>query len=213
MKYKNRIKNLIISPHLDDEVLGCFGILGPETFIVYCGVDESTITSSWVKKRPSKDERIEEMSKISSKFKFDFKILDYKVNYYVVQDLLTSFEYFINELKPETIFIPNPSYNQDHRSVYEAILIALRPHDVNFFVKKVLIYEQIQDLWNQNYHIFKPLYFIRINVQDKISAYLMYETQIRGFRSPDMIHSLAKLRGAQSNLDFAEAFEVLRWID
>jgi LmbE family N-acetylglucosaminyl deacetylase len=213
MTKRLKFKNLVISPHLDDEVLGCFSILGPETFVLYCGSDESMIVDPWVRKRPSKSDRIIEMNKVARLLKFKYKILDNKVNYYSLNELISSFEFYINEIKPEFVYIPNPSYNQDHRAVYEAMLTALRPHDVNFFVKKVLIYEQIQDLWNQNYHTFSPIYFIPIDVNKKIDNYLLYKSQVRNFRSSDMIESLARLRGAQSNLEYSEAFEILRWID
>ena len=35
----------------------------------------------------------------------------------------------INTFRPDIVFIPNPSYNQDHQAVYDASIIALRPHD------------------------------------------------------------------------------------
>ncbi len=34
---------LIISPHADDEVLGCGGILDHHCFVYYCGLDESLV--------------------------------------------------------------------------------------------------------------------------------------------------------------------------
>jgi len=208
-----KIKSLVISPHLDDEILGCFSVLDSNTFVLYCGINESMISDEWVKTRPSRELRLQEMKRISNKYGFRFDVLENKVNHYVLQDLISSFENYINTHKPEFVYIPNPSYNQDHRTVYEAMLTALRPHDINHFVNKVLIYEQIQDLWNQNYHTFNPLYFRPINIEDKVLAYKMYESQVREFRSSGMIISLARLRGAQSNLDYSEAFEVLRWIE
>ena len=213
MNSNTRVCSLVISPHLDDEVLGCFSVLVPGTFVLYCGVNESKIRDKWVKKRPSKELRLKEMMEISNKYGFQFNILENKVNFYILQDLISSFEDYINKLRPDSVYIPNPSYNQDHRIVYEAMLTALRPHDVNHFVKKVLIYEQIQDLWNQNYHTFNPTYFKKIDLKDKIYAYQLYKSQVRSFRSIEMISSLAKLRGAQSNTDYSESFEVLRWVD
>ena len=117
----------------------------------------------------------------------------------------------------EKVFIPYPSYNQDHKAVYEASLIALRPHDINFFVKKVLVYEQPHVfLWDHSHSIsssFKPNYFVPIDMERKKSAYLSLESQVRSFRSPEFVEELAKVRGRQANLQFAEAFEVIRWVD
>jgi hypothetical protein len=39
------------------------------------------------------------------------------------------------------------------------------------------------------------------------------KSQVRAFRSADMIRNLAAIRGIQSNVEFAEGFEVLRWIE
>jgi len=206
-------KRLIVSPHIDDEVLGCFSAIDQNTFILYCGCDESAIKFDWVLKRPEQNQRIEELNKLQNRFNFEYQILENKVNNYKLQDLIPSFEKTINDVSPQEIYIPTPSYNQDHRVVYEAALTALRPHDLNFFVKRVFIYEQVQDLWNHNYHHFTPSYFKKLDVEQKISAYQTLSSQVRVFRSPEMIKNLAAVRGIQSNMLHAEAFEVLRWIE
>ena len=141
-----------------------------------------------------------------------YHVLDNKVNQYKLQDLLSSFETFISEQKPEEIYIPHPSYNQDHRVTYEAVLTALRPHDKNFFVKKVLVYEQPHVfLWDYSDNIngaIKPNYFVPIDIERKIKAYKLMPTQVRSFR-----RSMAQLRGQQSNNEYAEAFQIIRWVD
>jgi LmbE family N-acetylglucosaminyl deacetylase len=207
------IKNLIISPHIDDEVLGCGGILGKDTFILYCGFDESHIKSNWVRKRPNVNKRLSELNKVQKFLGFEYEVLHNKVNNYVVQDLITSFEKFINDLQPESVYVPNPSYNQDHKAVYDAAMIALRPHDLNHFTKKVLLFEQPQVyLWNNTFRQFNPNYFVEINIDKKIKAYELMKSQVRTFRDQDTLKSMAYLRGKQSNYKYAEAFEILRWI-
>jgi LmbE family N-acetylglucosaminyl deacetylase len=206
-------RNLIISPHIDDEVLGCFSAINKNSFILYCGCDESTINFDWVKERPNLEKRINELEKIQKNLNFSYKILDNKVNNYSLQSLIPEIEKTINSIKPQAIFIPVPSYNQDHRIVYEAALTALRPHDINYFVKKVFVYEQVQDLWNHNYHHFKPSFFKDLNIDEKIKNYQILESQVRSFRSCEMIKNLASVRGIQANMKYAEAFEILRWVE
>lgn len=208
------LKKLIIAPHADDEVLGCGGILDQYTHVVFCGVDESKITDSWVKPRPTTSERMLETENVAKFFNFEYSILNCQVNYYTEIELISKFEYTINQIKPDVILLPAYTYNQDHRTAYNAAMVALRPHDINFFVKKVLIYEQVQDLqWSNNGNDFKPNYFIPIDIERKIKGYKLYKTQVRPFRSIEMIRTMARTRAIQANLDYAEAFQIIRWID
>lgn len=206
------MKKLIISPHIDDEVLGCGGILDKDTFVIYCGKDEKHITQEWIKERPTDDVRMAELKRVVSITNHKYTILDNKVNYYKLQDLLESIEKTINEIKPNEVYIPHPSYNQDHRTSYEASLTALRPHDLNHFVKKVFIYEQPHMLfWDDK--DFKPNYFVPIDIERKIKLYEIMETQVRKFRSIEHIKAMSKLRGGQSNCEYAEAFKIIRWVN
>tara|TARA_R110002020_G_scaffold25813_1_gene83547 strand:- start:8778 stop:9398 length:621 start_codon:yes stop_codon:yes gene_type:complete len=205
------MKKLVIAPHIDDDVLGCGGIIDSDTLVLYCGYNENHI-----KGRPTTSKRIDEAKEVSNYLGHKFKSLEGKINSYKIQDLLPSFESTINEYKPDEIYIPHPSYNQDHRVVYEAILTALRPHDINFFVKKVLVYEQPHVLlWDYSHDInsaIKPNYFVSIDIERKIKAYELMATQVRSFRSPETLKSIAQLRGQQSNYKYAEAFQIIRWV-
>ena len=208
------VKKLVISPHIDDEVLGCGGILDKDTFVLYCGVENRYVNGDM---SISVVTRINELNKVSKFLNFDFKLLDNKVNNFQLKDLIGEFEEVISRLKPQQIYIPYPSYNQDHRIVYEASLIATRPHDINFFVKKVLVYEQPHVFfWDKTHNInsgFVPNYFIPIDINKKIKAYELMKTQVRSFRSSENLKSMANLRGTQSNNEYAEAFQILRWVD
>ncbi|MDP7195382.1 MAG: hypothetical protein QF864_04215, partial [SAR202 cluster bacterium] len=141
--------------------------------------------------------------------------LNNKVNDYKEADLIPKVEKTINEQKPDQVFIPYPSYNQDHRAVYNAALVALRQHDQNFFVKKVLVYEQPHVFFwsHNNKDQFNPNYFVTIDIEKKLNAYALLKSIVRSFRNPEHVKALAILRGGQSNCKYAEAFQVLRWID
>ena len=47
------VKKIVIAPHVDDDVLGCGGIIDSDTLVLYCGLDESHL-----EKRPSSSESI-----------------------------------------------------------------------------------------------------------------------------------------------------------
>ena len=188
------MKKIVIAPHIDDDVLGCGGIIDSDTLTLYCGVDDFHIIS--------KEDRLKEADAVR-----DF----YKNKYILLENTK------VNEYQPEEVYIPYPSYNQDHRVVYEAALIALRPHDNNHFVNKVLVYEQPHVfLWNNTHNIngeFKPNYFKPIAIDLKIAAYELMESQVREFRGTEDNRALAKLRGTQSNYQCAEAFQVVRCVE
>ena len=53
----------------------------------------------------------------------------------------------------------------------------------------------------------------RINNKEKLDAYQTLASQVRSFRSPELLKNIAFCRGNQSNTEYAEGFQVLRWID
>jgi N-acetylglucosamine malate deacetylase 1 len=203
-------KKLIISPHIDDEILGCGGILDDEAMVLHCGIEDRSTVSA--------EERIDEIESAKDILGFHSKLLRKNVvNNFKVSDLIPDIERMINEHKPEAVYIPHPSYNQDHIAVYDAALVALRPHDQNHFVKKVLVYEQPHVfLWDHTHNMnnsFKPNYFIEISIKRKIKAYNALTSQVRSFRSPEMLSHMSALRGKQSDYEYAEAYKILRWVE
>lgn len=206
-------KKLIIAPHTDDEILGCGGILDKDSFVYYCGIDESKVPKD-PKHRIGIKGFMAEIKDVSEFLMFKYKInFKAKVNYYKIQDFISEFENLINRLKPEYIFIPSfKTYNQDHKVVYDAVKIALRHHDKNFFVKKVLIYEQPCSVLSENSPLI-PNYFVSIDIEKKIKAYLLYKSQVRSMRSPELLRAIAKIRGKQANCENAEGFFINRWVD
>ena len=62
-------RKLVLSPHIDDEVLGCGGILDEDTFVLYCGVENRYINGDM---SISVVTRIQELEKVSKFLKFDF---------------------------------------------------------------------------------------------------------------------------------------------
>ena len=93
-------RKLVLSPHIDDEVLGCGGILDEDTFVLYCGVENRYINGDM---SISVVTRIEELEKVSKFLKFDFKLLDNKVNNYQLKDLIGEFENTIAKVKPKPL--------------------------------------------------------------------------------------------------------------
>ena len=199
---------MVISPHIDDDVLGCGGIMDKDTYVLYVGNGHS-------KNVISKEDRIKEADDVRDYLGHEYNILDNIVDHYEVFKLINDFEEHINKIKPDELYVPHPSYNQDHRVVYDAAMIATRPHDNNHFVNKIFLYEQPQVyLWNTTGREFKANYFIPIELERKIGAYKLMKSQVREFRSPNLIRDMSMVRAKQAGKDCpVEAFEILRWVE
>ena len=104
-------------------------------------------------------------------------------------------------------------FSSDTENLSQMIELVSQFVPINFFVKKVLIYEQPQDFWDSGREDFKPNYFIPINIDKKIKLYNKLNSQVRGHRSTDHIETIAKLRGMQINEAHAEGFKIVRWVD
>lgn len=197
-------RTLIFSPHVDDEVLGCFAYLTPSTHVLYGGVEERTTIA--------RSTRLEELNASAEHLGFHWTLLENPVNHYEASALIGPMETLINQLQPQTVLLPEPSYNQDHRAFYDAALVATRPHDTLWRVNEVLIYEQPHSVIWPHTEQATPSVFIPINIEAKLEAYARYASQVRGHRSPETVAALAALRGAQIGVAHAEAYQARRII-
>lgn len=197
---------LIVAPHVDDDVIGCGGMLDKSCYVWYCGVDEFHGVSQ--------RERLEEARAVADQTKHIILPVGVNaVNSYKFSELKNQLENIVNNWYPDEIYLPWPSYNQDHQSVYRAAQIALRPHDKNHFVKRVLLYEEPDCFWPGIDEAFKPNFFRPIDIDRKLNLYNLMKSQVRGHRSEAHIEALARVRGAAINVPFAEAFHILRWVE
>jgi LmbE family N-acetylglucosaminyl deacetylase len=197
-------KVVIFSPHADDEVLGCFSFLSPTCHVVYVGIEDRA--------EVSRAGRLQEVALSASKSGFRWQALAFRVNHYDVRELITPMEDVVRSERPDTVLLPQPSYNQDHRAVHDAAITALRPHDRNRFVRNVLVFEQPDSvLWAHGGEQ-APNYFRPIAIDDKLHSYSLYASQVRAHRSPELVAALARLRGAQAGCAFAEGFTVKRMV-
>ncbi len=206
-------KVLIIAPHPDDEVLGCASFLidMPERVTV-------AYVTFYHPSYPDLD-NVAERRALGvacgySVIQMRFGRLTNQLDLPGQNSLIGELTRLVDEEKPRTVLIPAPSYNQDHRAVYDAALTAMRPHDRNFFVKHILLYEQPETFGTMRKPApFNPTYFRYVDPEVKQRLYEYYQTQQRGHRSEEHLAAIATVRGMQVNSQNAEAFEVVRWTE
>jgi N-acetylglucosamine malate deacetylase 1 len=203
---RRSLRPLVLAPHADDEVLGCVSWLAPGATVFYCGIDEFHVVS--------REERLREVEAVAEHLGFEWRAGDFEVNRYYTRafELVQVLEGLVNELRPDALLIPSPSYNQDHRTVHEAALTAARHHDQNFFVRRILVYEGPDNYLAETWP-FRPDYFRRVDIDSKLAANALHSSQLRGHRAPELLRAMAAHRGRQAGLDSAEGFMTLRWVD
>ena len=228
-------KVLIIAPHVDDEVIGCAGLInkvkesGGRVYVLFL---TNGNTKDFSKTGVSSfKERHNEVEKVARYLKFDdFEIAFNGSDQHLRLDKMSQFRLInliergakisIESIKPTTILTPSQvSYNQDHRAAAYATFASCRPacRKLKHRVHTFLLYESPADQWCIE-RKFTPNFFLemtRKQVDNKLHALKLYKSQLRNSsnpRSPDSIVSLARLRGAQSGGVFAEAFYCHRFL-
>jgi LmbE family N-acetylglucosaminyl deacetylase len=202
---------LVLAPHTDDGELGCGGTISKlvsEGATVYYAAF-STAEQSVPEGFPTDALKTEVMAAtnilgIPNK---QLIIKDYevrKLNYYR-QEILEDLIRLRNEIKFDLILMPCLNdIHQDHITIAQEGLRAFKN-------VTILGYELI---WNNL--SFNTTSFVKLDhyhIQKKCDALLSYKSQgIRDYMSKEFIESLAKARGVQIGAEYAEAFEVIRWI-
>lgn len=218
-------KILIISPHPDDEVLGCGGTIkklaskGCIIFILIVTRGKKDLYSE-DKIKNVREEAIKAHKLLSVK---ETRFLDFPapdLDLISVSELSKAIYNVITEFGIDTLFLPHRGdIHQDHKAVFNAGLIAARPFN-NYTVKRIYAYETLSETeWAAPYadEAFIPTHFIDITstFDYKLKAMRCYKSQIRDFpqsRSLKSIESLANYRGSTIGFFYAEAFMTIREI-
>jgi len=219
---------LIISPHADDEIIGCGGVISKYTKIGI-GVNVLILTNA-NKGAPEKYSK-NDIQEIREESKFANKLIGTKklffenlpgliLNQYPMYKISELINKYISIIKPEIVFIPSPNdLHLDHKTIFNASKVSLR-FNKKSSIKKILSYEVLSETeWNEHENSFNPNYFVQLNesdVNNKVKSFLKYKSQVKKFphpRSKEAIINLAKVRGSQVFMKYAEAFKVEKILD
>lgn len=202
---------LILAPHTDDGEFGCGGtiarLLEEGSNLTY--VAFSTCESSVPEGEPL-DILRKELLRAMAWYGIpdeNIIILDYPVRLFSQhrQEILDDMIKIGSRVKPEMVFMPSINdVHQDHHTIAEEAMRA--------FKKTTLM--GYEEPWNN--FTFKNQAYIKLEerqIKKKLGAIACYETQkMRSYSDEAFIRGLARIHGVQVGCEYAEVFEVIRWI-
>jgi len=219
------MKVLVIAPHPDDEVLGCGGTIVKHVWggaEVYLCIATKAYTPEWsedeIKMRKEEVLKVNEILGIKKTYFLDFPTV--KLDTIPQKELNEGFTQAVHEVQPEVVYIPHRGdVNKDHRLVFDAIMVAVRPKPGSL-IRKVLSYETLSETeWSAPFleNAFIPNVYVDISetLEIKLRAMSEYSSELKEYphaRSLEAISALAKLRGSSIGVKAAEAFTLVREI-
>lgn len=206
------MKVLVLSPHTDDAELGAGGTIARhvnEGHRVHWNVftDASSSLPDGFDDETLADEFMSSLKELGGGQEVSFSMRDYPVRrlHEHRQEVLEWMVGYRNTWSPDLVIGPSLNdHHQDHQVVAQEMVRAFKG------CARILCYELP---WN---HVrFESQAFAILNEQDierKIAALQCYESQAgKPYMDPDFVRGLARTRGVQVGVEYAEAFEVVRW--
>lgn len=203
---------LILAPHTDDGEFGCGGSIvkyierGHDVFYAAFSACEQSVLPDF----PSNIliTEVKEATRVLGIPKENLILFDFEVRTfnYKRQEILQKIIDLRSDIKPDIVFMP--SVNDIHQDHYTIANEGIRA----FKFSTILSYEIP---WNN--FTFNTSSFIHLtedHIKIKIEALKKYKSQAhRSYASEEFIRSLARTRGVQIGTNFAETFDIVRWID
>ena len=218
---------LIVSPHMDDEVLGMGATIAKHVHVgheVYvCFIAHRVYTRKYdIDKNQREVQHALDAKKILGYKESEFFNLNDERLDVAIQDIAIPLEKYVEKVKPDIVYSNFYGDNhQDHRAVFQAVRIAIRP-SASVTPAKWLLYETPSST-DQSPPIvegaFMPNYYVNVDnyLDTKLRAYHCYETEKRDYphpRSEEALRILAKKRGVEIGFKYTEAFMIMRdrWV-
>lgn len=202
---------LFLGPHTDDVERGSGGTLIRflrQKYKITIAVF-STASDSLPKGWP-KDTLKNEFLTIADALKVDKVVFDFRVRYlnFCRQRILEELVKMNIEFRPNLVIGPSLNdYHQDHQTVATEMVRAFKRS------ASIICYELP---WN---HLtFSTQFFVKLSKKDielKFKLLKNYRSQLilnKEYFSKEFVFGLAKTRGVQCDAEYAESFEVLRWM-
>lgn len=215
---------LVIAPHPDDEVLGVGGTIR-RLVDEGCRVTVAVATIGWAPLYADEQvARVRSEADAANRLLgvHDLRFLDLPVtrlDEIPRHEINAVFDRLVTGVQPRWVFLPFPGdRHEDHRQVFEAAQVALRPGSDRDYLTRIWCYETVSEThWAVPgaEPTFEPQAFVDVSLQleVKLRALNAYSSQLRtppDARSPEAVTALARWRGSVAGMHAAEAFVVVR---
>jgi len=202
---------LVLGPHTDDGEFGCGGTIarmieeGKEVYYATFSCAEESVPEGLPKDILLKE--VKAASKILGIADDHLLIYRYRVRHFDRhrQEILEDLVQLNRKIQPDLVLMPSDNdLHQDHITIANEGLRA-------FKFTSILGYEMP---WNNiNFQTTSFVYLQERHVETKLKSVECYRSQTgKKYANAEYIKGHARTRGVQIGVDFAEAFDVKRWV-
>lgn len=217
-------KVIVVSPHPDDETLGCGGTLlkhiAQGDIVEWLNVTSISEELGFSKENILR--RQEEIRMVAEEYAFfnhyQLCLPTMKLDTLAMDDIVNRIGEIFKKTEPTVVYIPYPGdVHTDHRAVFDAAVSCTKWFRYPS-IKKVLVYETLSETefgLNPDHNGFRPNVFVDITdfLEKKIQIMGIYKSEFGAHpfpRSPEAIRGLAQFRGAAAGCTYAESFMLLK---
>lgn len=221
-------RTMIITPHFDDETIGCGGLISrlsrnPLNILRIIVVATNNDTYNYnvgrvVDNYERREESIQALKELGVEYPEESLVQldgfeDGRLDQVDKKRLITALDKEIRNFQPTAVLFPYSSHHQDHQAVYQASVAALRPTvDTNFIELKAMYEYPYVNSWSSNLDLNSKFYvpLDLVDIEKKKLALTAYKSQLvrdpRDILDVSSIITLAKVRGTEIGQNYAEAF-------
>ena len=233
---KSDKKLLVIAAHPDDEILGCGATVrlkvnqgwSARLVLMTSGVTgrlaTGEIESMAVKVEQAKllDQVQRAAEAIGFEQIFNLNFPDNRMDTVSRMDIAHELIPHVQNYRPDLIFTHHPGdYNWDHTSTFDAVMMAARSNPPDHSPSEICTFEVLSSTeraWQNGDRAFMPNYYVDVAsvIDQKKLAMTYYENEYRPYPHPRSIEGLeylARHRGNEVGMDYAEAFHIIRRVE
>jgi len=227
---------LVVAAHPDDEVLGCGATVRKlvsrgwqaHLIVMTAGIGGRHGAEAAVSAGAKEQQTLlrKQLLRAADVIGFDdvdtFDFPDNRMDALSRTELMLPLKEVIQRVKPSLVFTHHPGdYNWDHGRTFDAVMMAARRNPPDFSPLEVRTFEVLSSTeraWQEPSRAFHPNLYMDVagTIDMKKLALQYYEMEHRPYphpRSIEAVEYLARRRGNEVGLVYAEAFHLVRKVE